>query len=162
MVNVIKSIKCETFEGAFTGTVVINLSNELDGNIIDADGVFTVGKTTRVRINIKYLMAVLRNHEVHGAALSAWLDSLKAQPLPMRQAAWGIALNGQEIDIEAVAQEADENHAQTWYSHEIKSLSINTLVIDTAYAVMAKVIDPTLSAAEARELGKAYKAAAEA
>lgn len=160
--NKIASIKCETFEGAFTGTVVINLQAEIDGNIIDADGVFTVGKTTRVRINIKYLMAILRNHEVHGAAISAWLDSLKAQPLAMRQAAWGIALNGQEIDIEPMLQEADENHVQAWYSHEIKSLSINALVIDTAYAVMAKVIDPTLSAAEARELGKAYKAAAEA
>lgn len=160
--NKIASIKCETFEGAFTGTVVINLISEVDGNIVDTDGVFTVGKTTRVRINIKYLMAILRNHEVHGAAISAWLDSLKAQPLPMRQAAWGIALNGQEIDIEPVLQEADENHPQAWYSHEIKSIGINALVIDTAYAVMAKVIDPTLSAAEARELGKAYKAAAEA
>lgn len=162
MVNVIKTIKCETFEGAFTGTVVINLASEVDGNIIDTDGVFTVGKTTKVRINVKYLMATLRNHEIHGAAISAWLDSLKTQPLAMRQAAWGIALNGQEIDIEPMLQEADENHSQQWYSHEIKSIDISTLVIDTAYAVMAKVIDPTLSAAEARELGKAYKAAAEA
>lgn len=162
MTNVVKNIKCEVFDGAFTGTVVFNLANEVDGNIVDVDGVFTVGKTTRVRINIKYLMATLRNHEVHGAAISAWLDSLKAQPLAMRQAAWGIALNGQEIDIEPVLQEADENHPQAWYSHEIKSIGINALVIDTAYAVMAKVIDPTLSAAEARELGKAYKAAAEA
>lgn len=162
MTNVVKNIKCEVFDGAFTGTVVFNLANEVDGNIVDTDGVFTIGKTTRVRINIKYLMAVLRNHEVHGAALSAWLDSLKAQPLAMRQAAWGIALNNQEIDIEPMLQEADENHAQAWYSHEIKSLSINALVIDTAYAVMAKVIDPTLTASEARELGKAYKAAAEA
>lgn len=162
MTNVVKNIKCEVFDGAFTGTVVFNLASEIDGNIVDTDGVFTVGKTTRVRINIKYLMATLRNHEVHGAAISAWLDSLKAQPLAMRQAAWGIALNNQEIDIEPVLQEADENHPQAWYSHEIKSIGINTLVIDTAYAVMAKVIDPTLSAAEARELAKAYKAAAEA
>lgn len=161
MANVIKNIKCETFEGAFTGMITINLTSEVDGNIITEDGVFGVGKTTKVRTNVKYLMAILRNMDIHGAAISAWLDSLKTAALPMRQAAWALALNGQEIDIEAVLQDADEDHADKWYSHEITITSISEPVLNAAYAVMARVLDPTLTAVEAREMGKLYRQSAE-
>lgn len=161
MANVIKNIKCENYEGAFTGMITINLASEVDGNIITEDGIFGIGKTTKIRTNVKYLMAILRNMDIHGAAISAWLDSLKTAPLPMRQAAWALALNGQEIDIEAVLQDADENHSEQWYSHEIVITSISEPVLNAAYAVMARVLDPTLTAVEAREMGKAYRAAAE-
>ena len=83
--NVVKNIKCESFEGQFTGMITINLTSEVDGNIITEDGIFGIGKTTKVRTNVKYLMAILRNMDIHGAAISAWLDSLKAAALPMRQ-----------------------------------------------------------------------------
>ena len=162
MANVIKNIKCESYEGQFTGIITINLASEVDGNIITEDGIFGIGKTTKIRTNVKYLMAILRNMDIHGAAISAWLDSLKTAPLPMRQAAWALALNGQEIDIEAVLQDADENHSEQWYSHEIGISSISEPVLNAAYAVMARVLDPTLTAVEAREIGKAYRAAAEA
>ena len=134
----------------------------VDGNVITEDGIFGIGKTTKIRTNVKYLMAILRNMDIHGAAISAWLDSLKTAPLPMRQAAWALALNGQEIDIEAVLQDADEYHSEQWYSHEIGISSISEPVLNAAYAVMARVLDPTLTALEAREMGKAYRAAAEA
>lgn len=162
MQNVVKTIKCETFEGQFTGMITVNLSTEVDGNIITEDGIFGIGKTTKVRTNVKYLMAILRNMDIHGAAISAWLDSLKAAPLPMRQAAWALALNGQEIDIEAVLQEPDENHSEQWYSHEIVITSVSEPVLNAAYAVMARVLDPTLTAVEAREMGKLYRQTAEA
>lgn len=160
--NIVKNIKCETFEGQFTGMITINLSSEVDGNIIDADGVFTIGKTSKIRVHVNYLMYVLRNIDVHGAAISAWLDSLKTAALPMRQAAWGLALAGQEIDLEAELQPADEVHSDEWYSHTINSVSISNHVLDAAYAVMARVLDPTLTAAEARDMGKVYRVAAEA
>lgn len=159
--NVVKNIKCETFEGSFTGMITINLTNEVDGNIISEDAIFTIGKTTKIRTNVKYLMAILRNMDIHGAAISAWLDSLKAAALPMRQAAWALALQGQEIDIESVLQEPDENHSEQWYSHEVSISSVSEPVLNAAYAVMARVLDPTLTAVEAREIGKAYRAAAE-
>ena len=162
MANVIKNIKCESYEGQFTGMITINLASEVDGNIITEDGIFSIGKTTKIRANVKYLMAILRNMDIHGAAISAWLDSLKTAPLPMRQAAWALALNGQEIDIEVVLQDADEYHSEQWYSHEIGISSISEPVLNAAYAVMARVLDPTLTALEAREMGKAYRAAAEA
>lgn len=162
MANVIKNIKCESYEGQFTGMITINLASEVDGNIITEDGIFGIGKTAKIRTNVKYLMAILRNMDIHGAAISAWLDSLKTAPLPMRQAAWALALNGQEIDIEAVLQDADENHSEQWYSHEIGISSISEPVLNAAYAVMARVLDPTLTAVEAREMGKVYRAAAEA
>ena len=161
MANVIKNIKCESYEGQFTGMITINLASEVDGNIITEDGIFGIGKTAKIRINVKYLMAILRNMDIHGAAISAWLDSLKTAPLPMRQAAWALAFNGQEIDIEAVLQDADENHSEQWYFHEIGIRSISEPVLNAAYAVMARVLDPTLTAVEAREMGKAYRAAAE-
>ena len=106
-------------------------------------------------------MAILRNMDVHGATISAWLDSLKAAALPMRQAAWALALQGQEIDIEAVLQEPDENHSEQWYSHEIVITSVSEPVLNAAYAVMARVLDPTLTAVEAREMGKLYRQTAE-
>ena len=162
MANVIKNIKCESYEGQFTGMITINLASEVDGNIITEDGIFGIGKTAKIRTNVKYLMAILRNMDIHGAAISAWLDSLKTAPLPMRQAAWALGLNGQEIDIEAVLQDADENHSEKWYSHEIGISSISEPVLNAAYAVMARVLNPTLTAVEAREMGKAYRAAAEA
>lgn len=162
MANVIKNIKCESYEGQFTGMITINLVNEVDGNIITEDGIFGIGKTTKVRTNVKYLMAILRNMDIHGAAISAWLDSLKIAALPMRQAAWGLALQGQEIDIEPVLQDADEDHSDKWYSHEIVITSVSEPVLNAAYAVMARILDPTLTAVEAREMGKAYRAAAEA
>ena len=71
--NVVKNIKCESFEGQFTGMITVNLSTEVDGNIITEDGIFGIGKTTKVRTNVKYLMAILRNMDIHGAAISAWL-----------------------------------------------------------------------------------------
>lgn len=160
--NVIKNIKCESFEGQFTGMITINLASEVDGNIITEDGVFTTGKTTKVRLHVNYLMYVLRNVDVHGAAISAWLDSLKTAALPMRQAAWGLALAGQEIDLEAELQPADETHSEEWYSHTINSVGISDYVLNSAYAVMARILDPTLTAVEAREVGKEYRAAAEA
>ena len=159
--NIVKNIKCETFEGQFTGMITINLASEVDGNIITEDGVFGIGKTTKIRTNVKYLMAILRNMDIHGAAISAWLDSLKTAPLPMRQAAWALALNGQEIDIESVLQDVDENHSDQWYSHEIVISSISEPVLNAAYAVMARVLDPTLTAIEAREMGKMYRQTAE-
>lgn len=159
--NVIKNIKCETFEGNFTGMITINLTTEVDGNIISEDGVFTTGLTSKIRVNVNYLMYVMRNVDIHGAAISAWLDSLKAAALPMRQAAWGLALAGQEIDIEPKLQPADDVHAEEWYSHDIVSISISNPVLDAAYAVMARVLDPTLTAAEAREMGKLYRQSAE-
>lgn len=159
--NIVKNIKCETFEGQFTGMITVNLSTEVDGNIITEDGIFAVGKTTKVRTNVKYLMAVLRNMNIHGAAISAWLDSLKTAALPMRQAAWALALQGQEIDIEPVLQDADEDHSDKWYSHEISITSVSEPVLNAAYAVMARILDPTLTAVEAREMGKAYRVAAE-
>lgn len=159
--NVVKNIKCESFEGQFTGMITINLASEVDGNIITEDGIFGIGKTTKVRTNVKYLMAILRNMDIHGAAISAWLDSLKTAALPMRQAAWSLALAGQEIDLEAELQPADEVHSDKWYSHTINSVTVNNHVLDAAYAVMARVLDPTLTAVEAREMGKAYRAAAE-
>ena len=161
MANVIKNIKCESYEGQFTGMITINLASEVDGNIITEDGIFSIGKTTKIRANVKYLMAILRNMDIHGAAISAWLDSLKTAPLPMRQAAWALALNGQEIDIEVVLQDADEYHSEQWYSHEIGISSISEPVLNAAYAVMARVLDPTLTAAEAREIGKLYRQTAE-
>ena len=160
--NVVKNIKCESFEGQFTGMITINLVSEVDGNIITEDGVFTTGKTTKVRLHVNYLMYVLRNVDVHGAAVSAWLDSLKTAALPMRQAAWALALAGQEIDLEAELQPADETHSEEWYSHTINSVGISEHVLNAAYAVMARVLDPTLTAIEAREVGKEYRAAAEA
>ena len=160
--NVVKNIKCESFEGQFTGMITINLTSEVDGNIITEDGIFGIGKTTKVRTNVKYLMAILRNMDIHGAAISAWLDSLKAATLPMRQAAWALALQGQEIDIEPMLQEPDENHSEQWYSHEIVITSVSEPVLNAAYAVMARVLDPTLTAVEAREIGKLYRQTAEA
>lgn len=159
--NVVKSVKFETYDGNFNGMVTINLSTEVDGNIVTDDGVFEVGKTTKIRVHINYLMYILRNVDVHGAAISSWLDSLKVAALPMRQAAWGLAINGQEIDLDAELQDADEAHANEWYSHTINSVNINPAVLDAAYAVMARVLDPTLTAAEAREMGKLYRNAAE-
>lgn len=159
--NVIKNIKCETFEGGFSGMITINLTTEVDGNIVSEDGVFTTGKTNRIRVHVNYLMYVLRNIDVHGAAISAWLDSLKTAALPMRQAAWALALAGQEIDLEAELQSADEDHSNDWYSHTIKSVGVSEPVLNAAYAVMARVLDPTLTAAEAREMGKLYRNAAE-
>lgn len=160
--NIVKNIKCESYEGQFTGMITINLTSEVDGNIITEDGVFTTGKTTKVRLHVNYLMYVLRNVDVHGAAISAWLDSLKTAALPMRQAAWGLALAGQEIDLEAELQPADETHSEEWYSHTINSVGISEHVLNSAYAVMARILDPTLTAVEAREVGKEYRAAAEA
>lgn len=160
--NIVKNIKCETFEGQFTGMISLNLSTEVDGNIITEDGIFGIGKTTKVRTNVKYLMAILRNMDIHGAAISAWLDSLKAAALPMRQAAWALALQGQEIDIESVLQDADEDHSDKWYSHEIVISSVSEPVLNAAYTVMARVLDPTLTAVEAREMGKLYRQTAEA
>lgn len=160
--NVVKNIKCESFEGQFTGMITINLTSEVDGNIITEDGIFGIGKTNKVRTNVKYLMAILRNMDIHGAAISAWLDSLKAAALPMRQAAWALALQGQEIDIEPMLQEPDENHSEQWYSHEIVIASVSEPVLNAAYAVMARVLDPTLTAVEAREMGKLYRQTAEA
>lgn len=161
MANVVKTIKCESFEGQFTGMITINLASEVDGNIIDADGVFTTGKTNKIRTNVKYLMAVLRNMDIHGAAISAWLDSLKTAALPMRQAAWALALNGQEVEVNPVLQEPDESHSEQWYSHEIVITSVSEPVLNAAYAVMARVLDPTLTAVEAREMGKLYRQTAE-
>lgn len=161
MANVVKTIKCETFEGQFTGMITINLATEVDGNIITEDGIFGIGKTSKIRINVKYLMAVLRNMNTHGAAISAWLDSLKTAALPMRQAAWALALNGQEVEVNPVLQEPDEDHADKWYSHEIVVTGINEAVLNAAYAVMARVLDPTLTAVEAREMGKVYRQSAE-
>lgn len=160
--NIVKNIKCETFEGQFTGMITINLASEVDGNIITEDGIFAVGKTTKIRTNVKYLMAILRNMDIHGAAVSAWLDSLKTAALPMRQAAWALALQGQEIDIESVLKDAGEDHSDQWYSHEIVITNIAEPVLNAAYAVMARVLDPTLTAVEAREMGKLYRTAAEA
>lgn len=159
--NVIKNIKCETFEGQFTGMITINLTTEVDGNIVTDDGVFSTGLTSKIRVHVNYLMYVMRNVDVHGAAISAWLDSLKTAALPMRQAAWGLALAGQEIDIEPKLQPEDEAHSEEWYSHDIASIGISNPVLDAAYAVMARVLDPTLTAAEAREMGKLYRQSAE-
>ena len=106
-------------------------------------------------------MYVMRNVDVHGAAISAWLDSIKTAALPMRQAAWGLALAGQNIDLEVKLQPADEVHSEEWYSHDIVSIGISNPVLDAAYAVMARVLDPTLTAAEAREMGKLYRQSAE-
>lgn len=162
MANVIKNIKCETYEGAFTAMITINLASEVDGNIISEDGIFTIGKTNKVRVNVKYLMAILRNMDIHGAAMSAWLDSLKVAALPMRQAAWAMALQGQDVAIVPILQEPDENHADKWYAHDITIMSISEPVLNAAYAVMARVLDPTLTAVEAREMGKLYRQTAEA
>lgn len=161
MANVIKNIKCESYEGQFTGMITINLVNEVDGNIITEDGIFAVGKTTKIRTNVKYLMAILRNMDIHGAAISAWLDSLKTAALPMRQAAWALALQGQEVAVVPILQDADENHTDKWYAHDITIMGISEPVLNAAYAVMARILDPTLTAVEAREMGKAYRAAAE-
>lgn len=161
MANVIRTIKCETFEGQFTGMITINLASEVDGNIITEDGIFGIGKTSKIRTNVKYLMAVLRNMDIHGAAISAWLDSLKTAALPMRQAAWALALNGQEVEVNPVLQEPDESHSEQWYSHEIVVASVSEPVLNAAYAVMARVLDPTLTAVEAREMGKMYRQTAE-
>lgn len=161
MANVVKTIKCETYEGVFTGMITINLTTEVDGNIITEDGIFSIGKTNKIRSNVKYLMAVLRNMDIHGAAISAWLDSLKTAALPMRQAAWALALNGQEIEVNPVLQEPDEDHTNKWYSHEIVVTGVSEPVLNAAYAVMARVLDPTLTAVEAREMGKAYRQSAE-
>lgn len=162
MANVIKNIKCETYEGQFTGMITINLASEVDGNIISEDGIFTIGKTNKVRVNVKYLMAILRNMDIHGAAMSAWLDSLKVAALPMRQAAWAMALNGQEVAVVPILQDADESHTDKWYAHDITVMSIAEPVLNAAYAVMARVLDPTLTAIEAREMGKLYRQTAEA
>lgn len=159
--NIVKNIKCESFEGQFTGMITINLTTEVDGNVITEDGIFGVGKTNRIRTNVKYLMAVLRNMDIHGAAISAWLDSLKTAALPMRQAAWAMALQGQEIDIEPMLQEPDDEHAEQWYSHMIVITNVSEPVLNAAYAVMARVLDPTLTAVEAREMGKLYRQTAE-
>ena len=159
--NVIKNIKCETFEGQFTGMITINLTTEVDGNIVTDDGVFSTGLTSKIRVHVNYLMYVMRNVDVHGAAISAWLDSIKTAALPMRQAAWGLALAGQNIDLEVKLQPADEVHSEEWYSHDIVSIGISNPVLDAAYAVMARVLDPTLTAAEAREMGKLYRQSAE-
>ena len=161
MANVVKTIKCESYEGQFTGMVTINLASEVDGNIITEDGIFGIGKTSKIRTNVKYLMAVLRNMNTHGAAISAWLDSLKTAALPMRQAAWALALNGQEVEVNPVLQEPDESHSEQWYSHEIVITNVSEPVLNAAYAVMARVLDPTLTAVEAREMGKVYRQTAE-
>ena len=158
--NVVKSIKCETFEGTFNGMITINLASEVDGNIVTNDGVFTIGKTNKIRINVKYLMAVLRNGK-HSAAINCWLDSLKSQPLAIRQAAWALALNGQEIDIEAELQEADEEHSNQWYSHNIENVVLSNAVINAAYMSMARVLVPGISIIEAKDMAVELRNAAE-
>lgn len=157
MANVIKNIKCESYEGQFTGMVSINLVSEVDGNIIDADGVFTTGKTNKIRLHINYLMYVLRNTGEHCAAISCWLDTLKSVELPMRIAAWSLALNGQEIDLEAKLQPADDEHSEEWYSHEITSVNISEAAINAAYLAMARALVPGISIMEAREMAKSLR-----
>lgn len=161
--NVIKSVKYETYEGKFTGMVTINLANEVDGNIITEDGIFSIGKTTKIRVNVSYLMAIMRNHEVHGAALSIWLDALKANPLVLRQASWTMALMNQEIDVESVLKDADEDHADEWYSHDVKIITIPKATLEGAYATMVSVTNPWLTDAklvmeQARQLIAAVEA----
>lgn len=163
MQNVIKSLKYETYEGKFTGMVTINLANEVDGNIITEDGIFGVGKTKKIRVNVSYLMAMIRNHEVHGAALSIWLDALKANPLALRQACWTMALMNQEIDIEPVLKDADEDHAEEWYSHDVKIITIPKATLMGAYSTMVSVTNPWLTDAklvmeQARQLIAAVEA----
>ena len=143
--NVIKSLKYDTYEGKFTGIITINLATEVDGNIITEDGVFGVGKTNKIRVNVSYLMAMMRNHEVHGAALSVWLDALKANPLPLRQASWASALMNQEIDVEPVLKDADEEHAEQWYSHDVKIVTISKGSLMGAYSTMVSVTNPWLT-----------------
>lgn len=147
--NVIKSVKYENYEGQFTGMVTINLANEVDGNIITEDGVFEVGKTKKIRINVSYLMAVIRNHEVHGIALSVWLDTLKANPLVLRQASWSRLLINQEIDVESVLQDADEVHSNEWYSHEIKLVTVPKGTLLGAYRTMVLLDNPLIKDIEA-------------
>lgn len=147
--NVIKSVKYENYEGQFTGMVTINLANEVDGNIITEDGIFEVGKTKKIRINVSYLMAVIRNHEVHGVALSVWLDTLKANPLVLRQASWSRLLINQEIDVESVLQNADEVHSNEWYSHEIKLMTVPKGTLLGAYRTMVLLDNPLLKDVEA-------------
>lgn len=146
--NVIKGVRFESFEGKFTGMVTINLANEVDGNVITEDGIFEVGKTKKIRVNVSYLMAVIRNHDVHGAALSVWLDTLKVNPLPLRQASWSRLLINQEIDIESVLQDADEDHSNEWYSHEIKLMTVPKGTLLGAYRTMVLLDNPLLKDVE--------------
>ena len=145
MRTTITSIKCESFEGTFTGMITINLATEVDGNIITEDGVFATGKTNKIRVHVSYFMAILRNLPKHGTAVSAWLDSLKVAALPMRQAAWAMAVKGQEIDIEPELKDADEDHSDQWYSHTITSIGISDAVLDAAYEAMVLTLNPTIS-----------------
>lgn len=147
--NVIKSVKYETYDSKFTGMVTIYLTNEVDGNVITDDGIFEVGKTKKIRINVSYLMAVIRNHEVHGVALSVWLDTLKVKSLPLRQASWSRLLINQEIDVESALQDADEDHANEWYSHEIKLVTIPKSTLLGAYRTMVLLDNPLLEDVEA-------------
>lgn len=161
--NVIKSVKYETYEGKFTGMITINLANEVDGNVITEDGIFGVGKTHKIRMNVSYLMAIMRNHEVHGAALSIWLDALKANPLSLRQASWTTALVNQEINVESVLKDADEDHAEEWYSHDVKILTVSNVTLMGAYSTMVSITNPWLTDAkmvmeQARQLIAAVEA----
>jgi hypothetical protein len=146
--NIVKSVKYETYESKFSGMVTINLANEVDGNVITEDGVFEVGKTKKIRVNVSYLMAVIRNHDVHGVALSIWLDALKVKSLPLRQASWSRLLINQEIDVESVLQDADEDHANEWYSHEIKLVTIPKSTLLGAYRTMVLLDNPLLEDVE--------------
>lgn len=161
--NIVKSVKYETYEGKFTGMVTINLANEVDGNIITEDGIFGIGKTKKIRVNVSYLMAIMRNHEVHGAALSIWLDALKTNPLALRQASWTMALMNQEIDVESVLKDADEDHAEEWYSHDVKIITIPKATLMGAYSTMVSVTNPWLTDAKlVMEQAKELIAAVEA
>lgn len=145
MRTTVTSIKCESFEGQFTGMITINLATEVDGNIITDDGVFATGKTNKIRVHVSYFMAILRNLPKHGTAVSAWLDSLKTIPLVRRQAAWAMAVKGQEIELEPELKDADDDHSDQWYSHTITNIGIDDDVLDSAYEEMALLLNPSIS-----------------
>lgn len=153
----ITAIRCESYEGQFTGKVSIKLDATFEGFIrdVDEDGVitFSKGTTDTIRVDVKYLMAVLRNETGDACgAIGFYLDFIKDKPFAQRAAIWSALLRDADVDVVAELHEADADAEHDFFEYKLSNIVLQKkmlrMVTIVHYQQMMS-IDATAAAAMA-------------
>lgn len=153
----ITAIRCESYEGQFTGTVSIKLDATFEGFIrdVDEDGVitFSKGTTDTIRVHVKYLMAVLRNETGDACAtVGFYLDFIKDKPLAQRAAIWSALLRDADVDVVAELHEADADSEHDFFEYKLSNIVLQKKMlrmVTIVYYQQVMLLDAATAAAMA-------------
>lgn len=151
----INAIRLESYEGQFTGQVAITLDSAVEGFLrsVDDDGVvtFSKGATNTIRINVRYLMAALRNECGDACAtVGFYLDFIKDKPLAQRAAIWSALLRDASVDVVAELHTADDDAEHDFFEYTLSNIVLQKKMlrmITIVYYQQVMMVDAATAAA---------------